>query len=735
MEFKKQEWTQFRNMDTLTQKAGVSKNDIPKLVAKELTDNALDITDDIEVKCDVNKLFVWNGGTGIPADRIAELFSINRPLVSTKLIKLPTRGALGNGLRVVVGAVIATGGELFVYSNGDKYRIDSLDDGSSTAVYLDHYPISGTMIELSLGNYPIDDAWAQNAVYYNRGEKYKGKTSAYWYNSESFYEITQAFDGTVYDLVSEFDGCTGAKAGQIAKLFDKNYKAPNLSFEDSESLLSAIRDHSKPVKADRLGEIGEITNTFYSSVTGTYVLPSTKGKLSAEIPYKIEVLISPRTYSQVDLLINKSPAIKSPYLFTEKKKIEIWGVGVHSFINCFDNMQITINVNSPVIPITSDGKEPDLTLMKESIDSAIQKAVRKFKAKNKITSKNKENFDSQKAVVLAHLDEAISKASGDGTIRFSERQLFYVARPIVMDELGEVLLYNNFSKIITDYEKTHGSIAGIYRDCRGSLYTPHLHQTVPMGTLTVEQYRRPELIFNKVLYIEKEGLFEILKEVKFPERYDCALLTSKGYASRAIKDLLDFLGETDKELEVYCIHDCDAAGTMIYQTLMQETQARGKRKVNIIDLGLNPKEAIEMMLPTETVEKKDVASADSLDRESKHWLETNRVELNAMTSPQLVAWIEKKFDQYACSKIVPQEDVLRSELKNRLTLQAREKIQEEILHANNYENRVEQYLQPLVGELFETNLSPIVSKHFETQPADLWKTPISAFAEKMISLH
>mgnify|MGYP003539854745 FL=1 len=142
-----------------------------------------------------------------------------------------------------------------------------------------------------------------------------------------------------------------------------------------------------------------------------------------------------------------------------------------------------------------------------------------------------------------------------------------------------------------------------------------------------------------------------------------------------------------------------------------------------------------MGLQVESVKANKTKSSDSLDKVDKHWLQTNRVELNAMTSPQFVAWIEGKFDQYACSKIVPQEDVLRDELKNRLTLQAREKIQEEILQANNYENRVVQYLRPLVGEIFETTLSPIVSKHFETQPADLWKVPISAFAEKMISLH
>ena len=86
MEFKKQEWTQFRSMDTLTQKAGVPKQDISKLVAKELIDNALDITDDVKVQCDGKTLSVWNGGNGIPADKIAELFSINRPLVSTCLL-------------------------------------------------------------------------------------------------------------------------------------------------------------------------------------------------------------------------------------------------------------------------------------------------------------------------------------------------------------------------------------------------------------------------------------------------------------------------------------------------------------------------------------------------------------------------------------------------------------------------------------------------------------------------
>ena len=47
--------------------------------------------------------YVEDDGGGIEGDdlRVAHLFSIARPMVSTKVRRMPTRGALGNGLRVV----------------------------------------------------------------------------------------------------------------------------------------------------------------------------------------------------------------------------------------------------------------------------------------------------------------------------------------------------------------------------------------------------------------------------------------------------------------------------------------------------------------------------------------------------------------------------------------------------------------------------------------------------------
>ncbi len=108
--FERADWTLFRNISTLPQKAGVPARLLRRLVLKELTDNSLDAGGEVEVGGieDVG-YYVQDDGPGIDPDEIATLFSINRPMVSTKLLRLPTRGALGNGLRVVAGAVLATG--------------------------------------------------------------------------------------------------------------------------------------------------------------------------------------------------------------------------------------------------------------------------------------------------------------------------------------------------------------------------------------------------------------------------------------------------------------------------------------------------------------------------------------------------------------------------------------------------------------------------------------------------
>ena len=113
----------------------------------------------------------------------------------------------------------------------------------------------------------------------------------------------------------------------------------------------------------------------------------------------------------------------------------------------------------------------------------------------------------------------------------------------------------------------------------------------------------------------------------------------------------------------------------------EATRARGARKIKIINFGLEPWEAQAMGLGVEDLEEKDKRKpvADYVvdyDRERgtdwAEWLQTHRTELNAMTTPQLIAWLDgKDYD-----KLIPPDPVLAAELEANLEERVREQVQE-----------------------------------------------------------
>jgi hypothetical protein len=125
LKFEREDWTSFRTIEGLQQKAGVPKGKLIALVLKELTDNGLDTDARVRVgEIKGGGYFVEDDGPGIEHDSIARLFSVRRPMISTKLMRLPTRGALGNGLRVVAGAVLASGGSLITVTRNRRGASD-----------------------------------------------------------------------------------------------------------------------------------------------------------------------------------------------------------------------------------------------------------------------------------------------------------------------------------------------------------------------------------------------------------------------------------------------------------------------------------------------------------------------------------------------------------------------------------------------------------------------------------
>src|SRR5262249_40694942 len=98
--------------------------------------------------------------------------------------------------------------------------------------------------------------------------------------------------------------------------------------------------------------------------------------------------------------------------------------------------------------------------------------------------------------------------------------------------------------------------------------------------------------------------------------------------------------EHDEPIVVFCVHDADAYGTMIYHTFQEATNARGARKIKVINIGLEPWEAKQMGLGVENIEpledgKRRPVADYVIDYDEEHgtnwagWLQTHRTELNA----------------------------------------------------------------------------------------------------------
>jgi hypothetical protein len=241
----------FASVDTLPTKAGVPARLLRRLALKELADNALDAGANKVVvgamDSSGNRYFVQDDGPGIPGtpEEIARLFSISRPLVSSKLWRLPTRGAMGNGLRVVAGAVTASDGHLEVRTRNQRLILTPQEDGSTSVVAFKADCPTGTWIGIAFGPpLPADPkalSWAEAAIGMAGGEVYGGKASPHWCDNDHFFGILKASGKRpVREIVAEMDGCSGSTAGRITAAF-KGTACTDLTRDQAMEVLKRAR--------------------------------------------------------------------------------------------------------------------------------------------------------------------------------------------------------------------------------------------------------------------------------------------------------------------------------------------------------------------------------------------------------------------------------------------------------------------------------------------------------------
>ena len=377
LKFEREDWSLFRTVEGLQQRAGVSRGSLSRLVLKELADNALDAGGSVEFGelPDGKGYYIADDGPGIDPEEIARLFSINRPMVSTKLLRLPQRGALGNGLRVVAGAVLASEGSLTVITRNRRIVLRPEADGTTTVVEstaVDHP--AGTRVEIVLGEtLPHDTdafAWARlAAAFAETGENYDGRSSPHWYDPVHFHELLLAHGRQpVRALVAEFDGCSEAKAGEVVAAAGlRSTACDEITREQAQRLLAIARANARPVKPERLGQVGrDVLPEWHHAIERGSALLGTAPQ--ASIPFVAEARARKKSEKgdlTLKLLINRSPVAGDIGAYRDTDKdLCLYGAGLNHYVNGIPTKgayAILVNVTTPFCPLVSDGKTPDIT--------------------------------------------------------------------------------------------------------------------------------------------------------------------------------------------------------------------------------------------------------------------------------------------------------------------------------------------------------------------------------------
>jgi hypothetical protein len=281
---------------------------------------------------------------------------------------------------------------------------------------------------------------------------------------------------------------------------------------------------------------------------------------------------------------------------------------------------------------------------------------------------------SQKEAAWEVMEEAYLKASSNGRLPAQARQIMYAARPLILERCTdkEYLDDKYFTQtLLPDYLREHADETAnwdVVFDARGHFHEPHTGHTVPLGTLDVRRYlkdpsRGPANRYGAILFIEKEGFMPLFRSVRLAERYDLAIMSTKGLSVTAARHLVDRLCSAYR-IPLLVLHDFDKAGFSIIGTLKRSTRRyEFRNKIRVIDVGLRIEDVQAYDLEAEPVVVRagwqgNLKQNGATAAEIAFLCNGQRVELNAFSSGDLVAWIETKLKQHGVEKVIPQDSVL-----------------------------------------------------------------------------
>jgi hypothetical protein len=306
-------------------------------------------------------------------------------------------------------------------------------------------------------------------------------------------------------------------------------------------------------------------------------------------------------------------------------------------------------------------------------------------------SRRERPFDQTEAAALV-LPKAYLVASANGTLPANPRQIYYAARPEMLRLTEKTSISSRYfcQTLMIEFMRRRPDLTASWNiawDDRGHFTEPHTGLEIGLGTLAVRSYigriRKPKTLdagvsavkadtmgpegrYSAVLFLEKEGFTQILEAARIAERYDIAIMSTKGMSVTAARILVEELCGR-RGLTLFVLHDFDVAGFSIKHTLVTSNRRHQfQHPIKYIDLGLRLADVEEMELVAEATSndgdedklRERLKINGATEAEIEFLLSDERVELNAMPSDVFIQFVERKLNEHGVAKVIPPADML-----------------------------------------------------------------------------
>jgi DNA topoisomerase VI subunit B len=588
-------------------------------------------------------------------------------------------------------------------------------------------------------------------------------------------------DRMVREFISEFRGFTRS---DMQKTVLDEVDAARISLRDFakqprrvDDLLACLQYQTKPVAAKDFGQLGREHFQLRFAALGT-VMSTFNYKRALldldDVPYVIEVAFgyAPNAIAGRYQIVgvNWSPSMINPYRRLGD------GEGLEDLlydqrVRADERIVLALHIASPRIAYTDKAKSA--LLLPDKVASAFSNAVRSVtkrwakirKAEERnaaredrrlalLTNERKEKVN---AVAFELMPEAYRAVSGPKNLWANPRQMMYNARPEILHRTGKDKFDDAYftQQLLPNFINANPKLTAKWKiayDDRGHFADPHTGLMIGLGTVAVRAYVEklrnleikqaaiasayvktygPHGSYGAVLYIEKEGFLNLLDEVKLAQRFDLAIMSCKGLSVTAARELADEVCHLWR-VPLFILHDFDKAGFSIRAGFLKRQTRRYtfKNQIPVYDLGLRMEDVRHLIdAGKDEPAAKERGSADKrfanmrgngATVEEARYLLNRRVELNAFTSDEFVALIERKLSEHEVKKIIPPKAVLAETYRT-------------LVQGRDIEKVLKRELRKLQGGpkvSVPADLLEQVRRYLAEHPEQRWDAAVTAVAKK-----